>query len=195
MTERTRVRVVADRWAVGETLARLVDAPVFMGYDEAASAPVHDGSSVLDVNPSVMHYVARIASLTAGSTIAVVEGLDESDAMTLTRASIGSVVELERARELMAVAVTANASDHIVVPRWLWDSTIGTLAKPAISEEEMGWLALLGEGVTVIELSVSSGYSERSMYRRLARLYERLGVVNRHEALQRVARKPGNSLQ
>lgn len=63
---------------------------------------------------------------------------------------------------------------------WLLDN-----CRPALgaSDEETKWLATLDRGCTVAQLAQVSGYSERSMYRLLHRLYDRLGVTNRHEAI------------
>lgn len=53
---------------------------------------------------------------------------------------------------------------------------------------EIGWLRQLAEGTTVAELGRVVGYSEREMYRRLNRLYGRLGVSNRMSALLKAVR-------
>ena len=52
-----------------------------------------------------------------------------------------------------------------------------------ISTDERTWLAEMAAGKTVAELASDLGYSERAMFRNLRRLYVRLGVKNRTEAL------------
>lgn len=52
-----------------------------------------------------------------------------------------------------------------------------------VSETELGWLRDLMEGVTVPEIAGEAGYSEREMFRVLARMYQRIGVTSRTEAI------------
>ena len=56
---------------------------------------------------------------------------------------------------------------------------------PALSPSERSWLRRLARHATVAQLARSAGYSEREMYRLLARLYARLGTSSRTEALLR----------
>ncbi|MBT0769498.1 response regulator transcription factor [Kineosporia sp. J2-2] len=58
-------------------------------------------------------------------------------------------------------------------------SAVGT----ELSEAERAWLTELAGGRTVGDLARRSSYSEREMYRVLARLYRRLGATNRAAAL------------
>ncbi|MEU5878779.1 hypothetical protein [Spirillospora sp. NPDC047279] len=57
-------------------------------------------------------------------------------------------------------------------------------ARP-LSDDEIGWLRQLADGVTVGRLAEWGGYSERMMFRLLAELYGRLGAENRTKALMR----------
>ena len=52
-----------------------------------------------------------------------------------------------------------------------------------ISEDELSWLRSLTKRVTVPELATTAGYSEREMFRILQRMYLRIGVANRTEAI------------
>ncbi|NNF64910.1 MAG: response regulator transcription factor [Acidimicrobiia bacterium] len=52
-----------------------------------------------------------------------------------------------------------------------------------LTERELVWLRALGAGTTISQLAYRSGYSERAMYRLLAKLYGSIGVTNRVEAL------------
>jgi DNA-binding NarL/FixJ family response regulator len=58
-------------------------------------------------------------------------------------------------------------------------------AAPAISlsSDETAWLRLIAQGVTLGSIASTAGYSERQMHRLLARLYSRMGVRGRSEAL------------
>jgi DNA-binding NarL/FixJ family response regulator len=54
---------------------------------------------------------------------------------------------------------------------------------PPLADEEIGWLRKLAHGVPVSQLAEESFHSERDMYRVLARLYARIGVAGRAEAI------------
>lgn len=56
------------------------------------------------------------------------------------------------------------------------------------TSEELGWLRMLAAGATATALAEQSGLSNRTMYRRLADLYTRLGVHNRAEAITTATR-------
>jgi DNA-binding NarL/FixJ family response regulator len=68
---------------------------------------------------------------------------------------------------------------------------VKALAEPHRREElgpmppthELEWLRELAGGVTVAQLALRSGYSERAMFRLLRDLYKRLNVSSRTEAL------------
>jgi DNA-binding NarL/FixJ family response regulator len=59
---------------------------------------------------------------------------------------------------------------------------------PSLSGEEIEWLRKLAHGVTVSQLAEESFHSERDMYRVLRRLYARIGVTSRAEAIVAAAR-------
>lgn len=59
---------------------------------------------------------------------------------------------------------------------------------PPIDSMEADWLRALSRGQTVVELADEAGYSERSMFRRLHDLYEKLGVPNRDAAVREAER-------
>lgn len=52
-----------------------------------------------------------------------------------------------------------------------------------VSDAELGWLRSLAEGTTVPTIAEIAGYSEREMFRVLQRLYQRVGVSSRTEAI------------
>ena len=54
---------------------------------------------------------------------------------------------------------------------------------PPLSGEEIEWLRKLAYGVPVSQLAEESFHSERDMYRVLGRLYARIGVAGRAEAI------------
>ncbi len=54
-----------------------------------------------------------------------------------------------------------------------------------LSSREQQLLRALRDGVYVVDLAADSGYSERAMYRELARLWKKLGVKSRKEGLRK----------
>lgn len=52
-----------------------------------------------------------------------------------------------------------------------------------INDQERDWLRWMALGETVAEIAERVGYSERAMFRLLRKLYVRIGVTNRTEAL------------
>jgi DNA-binding NarL/FixJ family response regulator len=54
-----------------------------------------------------------------------------------------------------------------------------------LTSEQLHWLRELAAGVTVSDLAIRAGYSERAMYRMLQAVYARLGVRGRTQALIR----------
>jgi DNA-binding NarL/FixJ family response regulator len=52
-----------------------------------------------------------------------------------------------------------------------------------LSDTEIAWIRELAEGLPVTAIANQAGYSERQMYRLIARLYERMGVRTREQAL------------
>ena len=55
--------------------------------------------------------------------------------------------------------------------------------EPVLTEIEIGWLGSLARGIQVSCLAADTGLSEREMYRALNRVYEKLGVATRVEAV------------
>jgi DNA-binding NarL/FixJ family response regulator len=123
--------------------------------------------ALLDL-PSATNY--RTA-LRLGATSAVPRDVEPSSVVTLVRALIAGEALVPAA---VALAVIDSADGH------------GNGSTP-ISDQEIRWLRSLAEGMPVAHLALEEGYSVRSMYRRLARTYRRLGAANRMQALIRAA--------
>lgn len=56
-----------------------------------------------------------------------------------------------------------------------------------LTDQELEWMRQLVDGARSIDVATASGYSERSFYRALSDLWERLGVDSRQEGLVLVA--------
>ena len=60
---------------------------------------------------------------------------------------------------------------------------------PLLTEQQKAWLRALADGQTVAGLAHAAHYSEREMYRRLRRIYGRLGVESRAAAITAAVRQ------
>ncbi|WP_432482231.1 hypothetical protein [Kineococcus esterisolvens] len=115
----------------------------------------------------------------------------ECDAFA-TAVSSGALGVLDPAVELEAAVevVLSAAAGRVVIP----EHVLAALSEPPsasgapqVAEHEREWLRMLGQGGTVAAVARSASYSEREMYRLLAKLYRRLGAETRTEALLRAA--------
>lgn len=77
----------------------------------------------------------------------------------------------EGARRLERAAVAVR--DHMDAPL------------PALDDIELAMLIQLKAGVAIVDIAAELGYSERSMYRSLARLWDKLGASDRKEGILR----------
>lgn len=91
----------------------------------------------------------------------------------------------ERARPEEAIeTICAAVERKTVLPSGVVHQIVHDVAEThRLSLRELEWLRALDMGRTVGELASQAGYSEREMYRHLNKLYARLGVRNRREAL------------
>ncbi|MGW4210273.1 DNA-binding response regulator [Lentzea sp. NPDC004789] len=118
---------------------------------------------------SVANYLRAI---TAGAAGATSRAVSPAELRSVFRAAVeGSTLLPTAVVRALATGSTASspASDHP-------------------SSQEIGWLRDLANGVSVVRIAESAGYSERMMFRLLRDLYARLGTRGRTEALM-LARK------
>lgn len=160
---------VADGEAPDGCDAMLVLVRTSRGVAEVREARVHAGAL-----PLVALTDYRDADLTtdvvaAGATSVIPVDLPASATLA--------------ALELAVAGVSAIESSGLA---WLIEHGAG---RPDITESERGWLARLDAGLTIAELAVDAGYSERSLYRQLSSLYHRLGVHDRAAAIAEARRR------
>jgi DNA-binding NarL/FixJ family response regulator len=155
----------------------------------------HRGAAVL-VAVRDASDLAVVVELTADSPESVIVTLvDELDVgavqASLTAGATGSVA-LGAGPEDVVLVLNGALSDNIVLParvaRSLALKTVQSPSPMTLTVEELTWLRSLAAGETVTELSLSLGYSERELYRRLRRLYTRMGASGRTDALLRAVR-------
>ena len=125
----------------------------------------------------------------------VVTLIDEVNASSfqesLWAGAVGSIA-LDAGAAEFALAFNAALSNKTVIPapiaRTLVASSENSTAPTCLDDRDLAWLKSLAAGETVSELSNRVGFSEREMYRRLRRLYLRLGASGRTDALLKAAR-------
>ena len=101
-------------------------------------------------------------------------------------AGAASVLSRDASAAAFGAALRAVASGLVVVPMSEAGALIGAVNPGllrTLSEQERSWLVDLAEGRTIASIAQRSRLSEREMYRRLDRLYGRLGVNGRAGAV------------
>jgi len=155
----------------------------------------HRGAAVLVAVHKVsdLDVVVELMAEAPGSVVVTLVDEVSVDVVqaSLSAGATGSVA-LNAGAEEVVLILNAAMSDHIVIPAPVARSMArenGRKTQPmGLGEDEISWLQALGSGETVAELSLRLGYSEREMYRRLRRLYSRIGATGRTDALLRAAR-------
>ncbi len=70
----------------------------------------------------------------------------------------------------------------------------GGIDECPLTDQEIEWMRQLVKGARSVDVATQSGYSERSFYRALSDLWERLGVQDRNEAIVLVSARGWISL-
>lgn len=127
--------------------------------------------------------------------VAVIALLPEADATSYREAlRLGAISALPRHSspdELLHV-VLAAAEKRAVLPIDVVKALAAGVQSSTslnIDDEQMQWLRELAKGVKVDDLAWRSGYSRRTMFRRLHNVYRELGVTRREEALLEATRR------
>ncbi|MFL6120836.1 DNA-binding response regulator [Actinophytocola sp.] len=120
--------------------------------------------------------------------IAVLEKYTTALSIRALRLGASSVVPRNTTSAVMRRAVDAALVGDVIVSRAVIDALISSSPRDSgeprlLGQEEVLWLRRLASGTTVAHLAELAGYSERTMYRLLNSIYDRLGVANRTEAL------------
>lgn len=108
------------------------------------------------------------------------------------RAGASASVALNARADEVALTLHAALLNRTLLPIRVARSMAGDTRQrtrpDSIGDTELSWFRDLAAGKTVAELATRMGYSEREMYRRLQRVYARIGASGRIDALLRVAR-------
>ena len=134
------------------------------------------------------------AAVTAYATreeLPIVVVLDRPDLTAYAvalRAGAQAAMALTSDPGALLAAVDAAAAGLSAVPVQIGKALVEAGIDPGLADQDRHWLAELAAGDTIKRIAGRAGYSERSMYRLLAALYERLGVANRSQAVSAAAR-------
>lgn len=93
--------------------------------------------------------------------------------------------------DIVAVLRAAIAGQTLLptpIVRSLAESSIERPERGTLRDDEVRWLRAIARGTSVVRLARNEGYSQREIFRRLADLYARMGVRNRHEAVALASR-------
>ncbi len=160
---------------------------------ELASAGGAEQVVVVVPEPSAERVRAVLRAAAPAARVALVHlavgASRESFAAAVSSGALGVLdpaVELDAAVEV----VLSAAAGRVLVPEHVLAALTGPGARtdaPEVAPHEREWLRMLGQGGTVAAIARSAAYSEREMYRLLAKLYRRLGAESRTEALLRAA--------
>jgi DNA-binding NarL/FixJ family response regulator len=128
-----------------------------------------------------------------GPAIVLVASLLDSRPLNYRRAfeagAIGAVAhdsELDEIVEVVFAALRARTLLRAEVAQAMVQAQ--ELPPPDVSVEELGWLRSIVAGRSIGEISRQAAYSERQMHRLVGRLYRKIGVSNRREAVAKVVR-------
>ncbi len=112
-------------------------------------------------------------------------------AASLRAGATGSVGLFSSSAEVV-LAIEAANDKKVVIPtgmaRSMMKSSLSNIDLRMLSEIDAEYLRALAHGEKVASLASRFNYSEREMYRRLRRLYNRMSVSGRTEALLLAAR-------
>ncbi|MFI5776797.1 hypothetical protein [Nocardia sp. NPDC051570] len=103
------------------------------------------------------------------------------------RAGAHAVVQWDSNPDDIVAVVRSAIAGQTMLPtrivRSLAESSVERPDQGTLREDEIRWLRALARGTPVVRLARNEGYSQREIFRRLAELYARMGVRNRHEAI------------
>lgn len=119
--------------------------------------------------------------------VALVESPSRPTVQALFEAGAAAVVQRGDAEPIVAASI-AVANGYLVAPAAHIPLFHPPRDLPALDVHEKRWLRALANRVRIIDLAAREGCSDREMHRRLSRLYRKLGVSDRVEALMAISR-------
>jgi two-component system, NarL family, response regulator DesR len=165
------------------------------GFEVAELAPPdfrmsYDGfdAAVVTVSSADMHTIRTLlADCPELIVIAVLVSPAIADFRGALRAGAHAGVQWDSTPDDIVAVVRAAITGQTLLPtrivRSLAESSVERPARGTLREDEIRWLRAIARGTSVVRLARNEGYSQREIFRRLADLYARMGVRNRHEAI------------
>jgi DNA-binding NarL/FixJ family response regulator len=123
----------------------------------------------------------------APAVVALTDGGTAMLGMRAIQAGARSVVPRGAPAALLRRTVEATIDGQSVMPTAVTSLLISASGADRSRAAATGasWLTQLASGMTVAQLAVRTGYSERAMFRLLKSLYQEMGVTTRVEAIMR----------
>lgn len=133
-----------------------------------------------------------VASQPGLAVVAVVAEVTEVTARTALVAGASGVIshDAEGAELADALRLAARNVCNLAVPMVRgWAASGEPLEPPvALGRDDLEIMRRLAEGKTVVQIAHDLSFAERSLHRRLAELYKRMGVENRQQAIAAATR-------
>jgi DNA-binding CsgD family transcriptional regulator len=116
--------------------------------------------------------------------VALVERPSRATLQGLLAAGARAVLERGGPPDVVVATTVVVASNHLVLP-FAEEDMPGPSAERAfdVAPEELRWMRRVAHGDQVARIADDEGCSEREMYRRFKRLYQKLGATGRTDAL------------
>lgn len=153
-----------------------------------------DGAVLVGVNSeSDLDIVVELKAEEPRSVVVtLIDDFDPDVVQASLRAGAAGSIPKRAGAAQVALAFSAAMMDNVVIParvaRAIVSNGESSPRRDPEDDLQVSWLRYLADGGTVVGLGERVGYSEREMYRRLNRLYSRLGVPDRTAALLKAAR-------
>jgi len=123
--------------------------------------------------------------------VVVIDDYDIDTVRCALLAGASGAISRDATEQELVLALQAALADRTLLPVAIANQLALEVLEPApsnLADDELSWLRSIADSATVAGLGRSAGYSEREMYRRLQRVYRKMGVSNRTEALLKATR-------
>jgi DNA-binding NarL/FixJ family response regulator len=145
--------------------------------------------------PDVVVWALDAAMLATGGpalrsgppVLALVEGLDETDVRRLYTAGVRGVLRQSSEPDVVVTAAMSVANGLAVAQPDLFGPRLA-VEPLLLDRDELRWMRALAAGTHMSAIAHREGHSERDMYRKFSRVYAKLRVSGRAEALVVLAR-------
>jgi DNA-binding NarL/FixJ family response regulator len=172
-----------------------------IGMEPVEPADLRAWSNSIDRGVALVHAAdaagLELVSALAGEpgvlVVALVDDLHPSTYAEPLKLGADGVAHADSSPEIICRSLEAAVGGEVVLPAEAAKQMArliesGEAQPSAITDEEIGLLQRLSDGVSIVDLAKHEFLAERTMRRRLQNLYLKLGVQGRAQALKRAAR-------